>query len=111
MKFLVLEILAIASGLVPNSLLAGPKFYSAKNNDKCFLCDYGWESCLEKEQYTVDNIERTFSMDNLGILGKGRKTVNLKAPHAPRPTRKRATKRHWRLELTSLCALVAIRFR
>ena len=73
MKFALAEILATVVALVPDSLLSGPKFYSAKNNDKCFLCDYGWESCLEKEQYTVDNIERTFSMDNLGILGKGQK--------------------------------------
>ena len=73
MKFALAEILATVVALVPGSLLSGPKFYSAKNNDKCFLCDYGWESCLEKEQYTVDNIERTFSMDNLGILGKGQK--------------------------------------
>ena len=71
MKFLA-EMLPAVLALVPDSLLSGPKFYSAKNNDKCFLCDYGWESCLEKEQYTVDNIERTFSMDNLGILGNGR---------------------------------------
>ena len=28
-----------------------PKFYSARYNDKCFLCAHGWESCRENSSW------------------------------------------------------------
>ena len=46
----------------------GPQFYSARNNDKCFLCDHDWESCRENNQFLPHRIDQTFDADNSAVL-------------------------------------------
>ena len=45
MRFLYILVVEILS--LDYEQIDEPKFYSARYNDKCFLCAYGWESCRE----------------------------------------------------------------
>ena len=65
LKFLCIVYAEIALGITE---YYGPQFYSARNNDKCFLCDHDWESCRENNQFLPNRIDQTFDADNSAVL-------------------------------------------